>query len=70
MIVRTHDPFAYTLDLVQPFLANGRLSADERATLLVYQNNLFDVQGRLKPEALPSFEQVRSDYGRVAAMIG
>jgi hypothetical protein len=70
LLVPTHDPFAYTFDLVQPFLANGSLSADERATLLAYQNNLFDAQGRLKPEARPTFEQVRSDYGRVAAMIG
>jgi glyoxylase-like metal-dependent hydrolase (beta-lactamase superfamily II) len=70
LIVPTHDPFAYTFDLVQPFLANGRLSADERATLLAYQHNLFDEHGHLKPEARPTFEQVRSDYGRVGAMIG
>jgi len=36
--VPTHDPFSYTFDLVQPFLANGRLSKGERRALRDYSD--------------------------------
>ena len=65
--VPTHDPFDYTYKLVQPFLADGRLSPQERAQLRAYQAQLFDAEGRLRPEAQPRFERTDGGYGRVVA---
>ncbi|NJO05914.1 MAG: N-acyl homoserine lactonase family protein [Chloroflexaceae bacterium] len=67
VLIPTHDPFAYTFTLIQPFLADGQLSPAERAALQEYQQRLFDSRGVLKTEAYPRFEQVRQDYGRVHA---
>jgi len=67
--IPTHDPFDYTYKLVQPFLADGVLSPDEREQLRAYQNALFNNQGRLKPDAQPRFERVGQGFGRVVADI-
>jgi glyoxylase-like metal-dependent hydrolase (beta-lactamase superfamily II) len=67
--IPTHDPFDYTFRLLHPFLADGRLSAEERAALREYQNHLFDEQGRLKAEARPRFQAGNDGYGQVVATI-
>lgn len=63
--VPTHDPFAYTFELVQPYLADGELSEEERRALRAYQEQLYGPDGRLQPEAHPRFEKVGKGYGRV-----
>lgn len=65
--VPTHDPFAYTFELVQPALADGVLSEEERRALRAYQEELYGPDGRLKPEARPRFEKVGKHYGRAVA---
>ena len=65
--IPTHDPFDYTYRLVQPFLADGVLSPQERGELRAYQACLYDDDGRLKPEARPRFERMGDGYGRVWA---
>ena len=67
LYIPTHDPFDYTSKLVQPFLADGVLSPEERAQLRAYQEQLFDAEGRLKLEAQPRFEGTSDGYGRVVA---
>lgn len=65
--IPSHDPFDYTFKLVQPYLADGVLTAEERAHLRAYQEQLFDASGCLKPEAEPRFERTPNGYGRVIA---
>lgn len=65
--VPTHDPFAYTFELLQPYLADGELSEEERRALRAYQEQLYGPDGRLQQEAQPRFEKVGKGYGRVAA---
>lgn len=67
LYVPTHDPFAYTFDLVHPFLVDGTLAEEERWALRAYQQELYGPDGRLKAEAHPRFEKVGKDYGRVVS---
>jgi len=53
VIVPTHDQFAYQVDLLRPFLADGVLSADESRSLLAHEATLFDEAGHLRSEAMP-----------------
>lgn len=65
----THDPFAYTFELIHPFLADGQLTPSERDALRAYQDALFDEAGRLRPGVRPRFERIDSGYGRVVAAV-
>lgn len=67
--IPTHDPFAYTYELVHPFLADGVLTRDERQALRDYQERLFDDSGRLVAAARPQFERIDPTFGRVGAGI-
>lgn len=67
--IPTHDPFAYTFELIHSFLADGRLTPVERKELRAYQDRLFDEAGRLLPDARPHFERIDNTYGRVVATV-
>ncbi len=55
VMVPTHDHTSYQFQCLEPFLANGTLSPEERATIRAYEACVFDEEGRLLPGALPQF---------------
>jgi glyoxylase-like metal-dependent hydrolase (beta-lactamase superfamily II) len=55
VIAPAHDHSAYGQRYLDPFLADGDLSADERRALKAYEARLFDAEFRLVPGALPRF---------------
>jgi glyoxylase-like metal-dependent hydrolase (beta-lactamase superfamily II) len=55
VIVPGHDHTDYQYQLLQPFLADGVLSPDEREQIKTYESRLFDDFGHLVPSAMPHF---------------
>ncbi|HMK65066.1 MAG TPA: N-acyl homoserine lactonase family protein [Thermodesulfobacteriota bacterium] len=55
VIVPGHDSTEYQHRLLEPFLADGVLSPDEREQIRNYKASLFDENGHLVPSAMPHF---------------
>jgi glyoxylase-like metal-dependent hydrolase (beta-lactamase superfamily II) len=55
VLVPGHDHSAYQLELLEPFLADGGLSAEERQAIRRYESALFDDRDDLRPAAFPRF---------------
>ena len=55
VIVPGHDNTSYQYQLLEPFLANGVLSPEEREQIKTYEARLFDGFGHLVPSAMPNF---------------
>jgi N-acyl homoserine lactone hydrolase len=55
VIVPGHDHTDYQYRLLEPFLADGVLSLEEREQIKAYEARLFDDSGNLVPGALPKF---------------
>jgi hypothetical protein len=68
VILPCHDHTAYQFDYLDPFLADGTLSADERLAIHDYEARLFDAPWHLPDHALPGFLPAAngSPIGRVA----
>jgi hypothetical protein len=48
-----HDHTAYLREILVPALADGLLSPEERQAIRAYEQRVFDVDGHLRPSALP-----------------
>ncbi len=67
VIVPTHDHTAYQFQYLEPFLADGVLSPEERQAIKTYEARMFDEVGHLVPSALPHF-LTPLDKGRVGTI--
>lgn len=66
VFVPPHDPFAYGAWLLGSALADGRLSAEERARVSAETAAILDEAGHLRPEARPRWAPAE-DTGRVTS---
>jgi N-acyl homoserine lactone hydrolase len=55
VIAPAHDHTRYSSAFLEPFLADGGLSVDERDAVRAYERRLFTREWELAPEALPRF---------------
>ncbi len=55
IIVPTHDHTAYQFQYIEPFLADGALSPEERQAIKTYEAQMFSPGWRLKPNYLPRY---------------
>lgn len=68
VLVPAHDHTDYLSRYLDPFLADGRLSLEERHAVKDYEARLFDGEWHLAPDALPGFlpSQGNGGVGSVA----
>jgi hypothetical protein len=55
VMLHAHDHSDYQSDLIEPFLADGDLSAEERREIGAYESGVFTGGWRLRPSNEPSF---------------
>jgi hypothetical protein len=67
VILPTHDHTAYQFQYIDPFLADGELSDEERRKIKACEACLFDEDWHLVPGALPHFVSP-PENGRVGAV--
>ena len=67
VIAPAHDHTRYASAFLEPFLADGGLSVDEREAIHAYEQRLFTSEWELAPDALPGFAPPsdRQPVGRV-----
>jgi hypothetical protein len=55
VIAPAHDHTQYSQRFLEPFLADGELSIDEREAIRAYEERTFTTPWKLAPDALPHF---------------